>query len=563
MKELDKLTNKLTSWSKYHFYLAFVLQLAILTTNFNIINLPLQSKYPRALCLDSPVDTTKKLQGVDYLLDIDYSKMCQSDYDFCEHKKTNSLQILYDMSIKSWTLKFDFTCEREYIMKFMISCIFIFSLISNVIFTPISDRYGRLTVLKLQTFFSITGYVLMSLEWNMYFPIAAVILIQSSNSLFTVSMICFNEFFSQKVYTFLMNLYMFLFGLAGVVLNAYTSVSTELSYLIFIYTCFSAVFMFFVYFFLTESPKYIKNKYVVTNRECEDKIQELCMENSIPVEDVADHKATKLKVDDDIEKQIKELRENRDKVYKEVKEQLEKNLSYLQDFNQISSEEIEKHDDIKEPLIDNKDKKKEGEKKKEGDNKSSSGTFNQTLVIQSYQELIVNFLVVNFLWIANQIFFYGTVLNLSKFDEVISYGSILTFSAYICTNLVNMYMSLNFGRKTMISGGAILSAACVVVILYLESKWIRSVFFFMFLFFAYFAGNNTYVYAPELFPVSSRSTAVAYSKLSAKIVNAVFPFLVSDAYSILKINIVALLLIPLLLLLTRETLKKEKKLENL
>jgi len=567
MKEFDKMTNYLTKFSKYHLYLAVIFEIAILTTNFNIVNLPLQSKYPKALCLEHPIDTSANVShklAVDFILAQENSKLCNGEADYCAHKKTNSLEILHDISIKSWTYKFDLTCERNYLMKFMISSIFIFSLISNVIFTPISDKWGRLTVLQLQTIFSIAGYTLMSLESSVYFVMGGVMLIQSANSLFTVSMICFNEFFDQQTYTFLMNLYMFLFGLSGVVLNTYTTFFTEIRYLIFVYTGFSFTVCFFVYSYLTETPKFIKNQFTVCERESRDKILELKAENQ-DIENVQEAvEGVKVESDGKLELQIKELEDKVEVKRKEVREKLQKSIAYVDEFNGVKPEDKENDESLNTPLVDKENATKDGESKKsKEDNKSQGSNLNQSIVIESYREIVINFLVVNFLWIANQVFFYGTVLNLDKFDDVISYGSILTFTAYITTNLVNMYISLSIGRKTLISMGAISSAACIFVIMYFDNKLMRSIFFFFFLFFAYFAGNNTYVYAPELFPVSTRSTAVAYSKLSAKLVNSIFPFLVSDAYSILRINIIALLLIPLLLTFTRETLKKEKKLERL
>jgi MFS family permease len=136
------------------------------------------------------------------------------------------------------------------------------------------------------------------------------------------------------------------------------------------------------------------------------------------------------------------------------------------------------------------------------------------------------FLLLIYIWFASGFCFYGLILNIEHLGGDIFIDSIITFAAEIISELSSGYMADEFGRVIVLElSGAIGGAAFILWELTTNPNWLKSVFVFITSFGFSATFNTIYIYSPESFPTTIRSTAMGFlfliSRLGALLVPSV------------------------------------------
>jgi hypothetical protein len=131
-----------------------------------------------------------------------------------------------------------------------------------------------------------------------------------------------------------------------------------------------------------------------------------------------------------------------------------------------------------------------------------------------------------FLWIVNQIVFYGCITNLDQFGLIIENAYKLFFTANIISNLLVGAFSSRIGLYNIVKYISWVNTI-LLIILYLNpfDMFTMQIIFFLFALVGNFIGETIYLHIPELFPANIRSTSVAYSKIPSKVLLIISPFI--------------------------------------
>ena len=122
-----------------------------------------------------------------------------------------------------------------------------------------------------------------------------------------------------------------------------------------------------------------------------------------------------------------------------------------------------------------------------------------------------------YVWFASGFCFYGLILNLENLGGNIFYDSIVTFSGDILAEMLSGYCADEFGRVLVLKVSGLLGGfGFILYEIISEPNWLRT----LFVFFTSlgFSGvfNVIYIYSPEAFPTSIRSTVMGFLYLVSR-----------------------------------------------
>jgi len=169
---------------------------------------------------------------------------------------------------------------------------------------------------------------------------------------------------------------------------------------------------------------------------------------------------------------------------------------------------------------------------------------------------LTNFFIAVWLWTMNHTIYYQTLLNLQKFKEYYNEAPTIFFTSCIVSSFVSGVFANYFGRKVIINIGAMFTSISLIFLYYYENdkeNYYSYVAFISFNFFFSFTGNFIEMFIPEMFPPNIKNTCVSYAKLPARILLIVLPFIFVEIRSLYLFYFVMNLLIPLILMFTKET----------
>lgn len=140
-----------------------------------------------------------------------------------------------------------------------------------------------------------------------------------------------------------------------------------------------------------------------------------------------------------------------------------------------------------------------------------------------------NILRLIYVWFASGFCFYGLILNLEHLGGNIFLNSIVTFIGESFSEILSGYLAEEFGRIIVLKvTGFIGGVSFILYEIIDESQWYRSIFIFLTSFGFSGTFNLIYLYTPEVFPTSIRSTVIGFlyfiSRMGACLVPAITPY---------------------------------------
>jgi MFS transporter, OCT family, solute carrier family 22 (organic cation transporter), member 4/5 len=140
----------------------------------------------------------------------------------------------------------------------------------------------------------------------------------------------------------------------------------------------------------------------------------------------------------------------------------------------------------------------------------------------------LNIMRLTYVWFASGFCFYGLILNLEHLGGNIFLNSIVTFIGESFSEILSGFLADEFGRIIVLKvTGVIGGVSFILYEMIDESHWYRSVFIFLTSFGFSGTFNLIYLYSPEVFPTSIRSTVIGFlyfiSRMGACLVPSITP----------------------------------------
>lgn len=129
----------------------------------------------------------------------------------------------------------------------------------------------------------------------------------------------------------------------------------------------------------------------------------------------------------------------------------------------------------------------------------------------------MNILILTFLWFGNGFNFYGLIINLEKMGGDVIIDTIVTFTGQIIAGVASGYFAEEYGRLIVLKISGFMGGFGFIFFELVENKSLKSLFIFI-TSFAFSASNNVqYIYSPEVFPTSVRSTVMGFLFLISRL----------------------------------------------
>jgi ABC-type multidrug transport system fused ATPase/permease subunit len=140
----------------------------------------------------------------------------------------------------------------------------------------------------------------------------------------------------------------------------------------------------------------------------------------------------------------------------------------------------------------------------------------------------LNIICLTYVWFASGFCFYGLILNLEHLGGNLFVNSIVTFIGEMFSELLSGFLADEFGRILVLKISGIMGGVGFIMYELIEDgHWIKSVFIFMTSFGFSGTFNLIYIYSPEVFPTTIRSTVMGWlyftSRLGAMLVPGLTP----------------------------------------
>ena len=127
------------------------------------------------------------------------------------------------------------------------------------------------------------------------------------------------------------------------------------------------------------------------------------------------------------------------------------------------------------------------------------------------------FFLLVYIWFASGFCFYGLILNIEHLGGDIFLDSIVTFCGEIFSELSSGFLADELGRVIILKSSGILGGVAFILYeLTSEPAWLKSVFIFMTSFGFSATFNLIYIYSPESFPTTIRSTVMGFLYLISR-----------------------------------------------
>lgn len=134
-------------------------------------------------------------------------------------------------------------------------------------------------------------------------------------------------------------------------------------------------------------------------------------------------------------------------------------------------------------------------------------------------------LILAYVWFSSGFCFYGLILNLEHLGGDIITDSIVTFTGEIISEIISGYFADEFGRLVVMKSAGFIGGIGFILYELVDNHSIKTLFIFLTSFGFSATFNVIYIYSPEIFPTSIRSTVMGFlyliSRLGALIVPSV------------------------------------------
>lgn len=134
-------------------------------------------------------------------------------------------------------------------------------------------------------------------------------------------------------------------------------------------------------------------------------------------------------------------------------------------------------------------------------------------------------IILTYIWFCSGFCFYGLILNLEKLDGDIFSDSFFTFTGEIFSQIITGYCANKYGRVFVLRISGILGGFGFIAYSFIDDLIMKSVFIFLTSFGFSATLTIMFIYSPEVFPTTIRSTAVGFlyfiSRIGALIVPSV------------------------------------------
>lgn len=486
----------------YHYIMAICTHLSMVLGYFVILSLSVQKMTPKFLCSNKNENIFNPCVMKEF---------CSGDY---------FTKIDEEESIKNWTYNHELYCEREVYFQYITSTIFFCAIFSALFMSILTDKFGRLFSFKFEVLGNFLSYVFLYYEANLPMIYTGVIFNEIFSHIYNTSMIYIYEYFPTNIYVYLIVFQNINYGLIGLISSTWAEYNKDAQFLIKLMMIFAIICLIFSYCLLTESPDWLlgmiqhekdekkRNGYII---QLEEAYKKMCQFNYSREKALEEEENFNLKVEA-LQRFITPCNQHFEEHIK-----LEENMEEIQVIAKSSDKNIHLHHDN-----------------------------NISILTQFDKKFYKHFFLGVYLWIVNQILFYSTLTNLVVFEEKIENSTLLYFSSFIIANICVAIFSNVFGiKKLIIYSCHIMSIILLILFLITDCKknfvtYLLPSLFFIFNFISTAVGETIYLFIPELFDSKIRSSANCYSKIPAKFILVLAPFILGS--SIYRIYICFLVL---------------------
>ena len=134
-------------------------------------------------------------------------------------------------------------------------------------------------------------------------------------------------------------------------------------------------------------------------------------------------------------------------------------------------------------------------------------------------------MILSYVWFTTGFCFYGLILNLEHLGGDIFTDSFITFISEIISEMTSGYIADEYGRLIVLKTAGIGGGVSFILYSLISNPSIRSVLIFITSFGFSASFNLVFIYSPEVFPTSIRSTVIGFLFLMSRIGALVVPSL--------------------------------------
>jgi MFS family permease len=526
----QKLLKDIGNEGKYQKMIFILLCLSSFILALLITSVPFQKDIPNYTCLENQEAvknnfTFNSSSNVKLITDV---KCVQK---FCSQKMNSELNVtlndysnyslLVDYnSIKNFVTNLDILCSYESFFAKLTQMIFLGRIFGNVLFSYISDKYGRYIGFTIQFYILCVTYILFIVAKNEYVYLGAGLAILACSNIYNLFSAISTEVMSLKMYSLFNGMMGFFFsfcGIFGVVISYYFKF---FDLLVYIHLSICVIIFYLIIKYFDETPLYLldQERYTELNKLIK-KIGEVNGTFQNP-EVQRNYQALILSTES--------LNSNIQSVSTFAKESLTKSIST----------EIE----LKNFSIDQEDKSKVKNEKNASiiEDKQSfcQKIFGPYFIIFHSREIKIEFLKLIIPFLSAFSIYYGQILNVEKFSDNIYLTSFVIYLGEMLAEITAGYLLRIHKRKILIGISYFISMlSCLITAIlnhYNLLVYLQAIFIL---------GNSyavsqifiiIFVYGAELFESSVKSTMISllvnlsflFMLLAVYIYNVVSPFFV-------------------------------------
>ena len=493
--------EKFKEIGKYHIILAIITHLTLYLSFYTILSISIEGRFPVVYCKTShEFNTTEINNSIGFIL-CNRTEYCSNKYE---------TYIDYSQSINNWALKYDLLCEKSIFMKYLTSLIFLMTIVSALVMSIFTDKIGRIYTFQIESIGNLIAFLLLYYETSLFFIFGGVILNMLFSHIYYVCLLYIYEYFPKKYFIILMTIHHLSYGVIGLLATLYSDRFKEIKSFLMIMIIISIISVAYSFNLLTESPDWLIHLYKHSNQ------------NHVYLDKIKENYAFLCEFDDFSKKDDK-----------------------LDSFKKVinSIEYLVPEKDI------NKDSKYENETSIISSSEEEKKHYFDYLFQHLNDKVFIKHLILSiFLWIVNQLTFYCTLTNLDRFEEIIDNSFSLFFISNILANVIVIILSNVIEVKNSILFFSIITCINIVILLIISNDSLMlPTCFFLYNLFATIVIESIYLFIPELFQANIRSTAVSYSKIPAKLMLVIAPFIFGQSIQILYLFFLFLMAsVPLL-----------------
>ena len=351
-----------------------------------------------------------------------------------------------EKSLYNLAYSFDLYCENKIYLQIMSSCLFFGGIISIFFFSPLPDKYGRLKIYKMMCLGLAMTNISLFFTSGTYHLILNFFAFGIFVFLNSMSMTIICEFMDKNNAGKVMGINNAAFPLAGIIMAVYFMLINNWRILFLINMVSSLIVVYFVFVYMVESPRWLNSKY--KHKELIESLMKIAVFNG-----------------------------NKDKFTKF----LEENRNILENEESLSNNSI------------NEEQK----------------TVNLITIffIPKFRYIFISLL---FCWWSIGACFWGLIFNLEHLGSSMYIDSIITFGAELIAELSSGYYSDIFGRRKVMMISTIFGGICYIIFDFFQTGLIKTVLLFFAAVGMSSIFNVLFIYSPEAFPTSVRSSNVIY-----------------------------------------------------